>query len=83
MTRGNYQRWEQGQRGLRPSQAQVHARSTKSPRSPRQIVALRVGLLTSRKVAKPLQIHSVGRVTTAERGSFEGHYFWDHYDTQK
>lgn len=26
MTRGNYQRWEQGQRGLRPSQAQHHAR---------------------------------------------------------
>ena len=40
MTRGNYQRWEQGQRGLRPSKQ----KSTKSPRTPRQIVALRVGL---------------------------------------
>ena len=28
MTRGNYQRWEQGQRGLRPSQAQHHENST-------------------------------------------------------
>ena len=30
MTRGNYQRWEQGQRGLRPSQAQHHASTTKT-----------------------------------------------------
>lgn len=30
MTRGNYQRWEQGQRGLRPSQAKVHEKTTKS-----------------------------------------------------
>ena len=43
MTRGNYQRWEQEQRGLRPSQAKL----TKTPRTPRQIVALRVGLWTS------------------------------------
>lgn len=28
MTRGNYQRWEQGQRGLRPSQAKLHENST-------------------------------------------------------
>ena len=83
MTRGNYQRWEQGQRGLRPSQAQHHASTTPAPRRPRQIVALRVGLLTSRKVAKPLQIHSVGRVRTAERSSFEGHSFWDHYDPER
>ncbi len=47
-------------------------RAPRAPRTPRQIVALRVGLLTSRKVAKPLQIHSVGRVRTAERSSFEG-----------
>lgn len=30
MTRGNYQRWEQEQRGLRPSQAQHHASTTKT-----------------------------------------------------
>lgn len=30
MTRGNYQRWEQGQRGLRPSQAKLHENSTNS-----------------------------------------------------
>ena len=30
MTRGNYQRWEQGQRGLRPSQAKVHEKTTKT-----------------------------------------------------
>ena len=30
MTRGNYQRWEQGQRGLRPSQAKLHENSTKT-----------------------------------------------------
>ena len=28
MTRGNYQRWEQGQRWLRPSQAKLHENST-------------------------------------------------------
>ena len=30
MTRGNYQRWEQEQRGLRPSQAKLHENSTNS-----------------------------------------------------
>lgn len=30
MTRGNYQRWEQEQRGLRPSQAKVHEKTTKT-----------------------------------------------------
>ena len=29
-----------------------------------------------------MQIHSVGAVTIAERGSFEEHYFWDHYDPE-
>ena len=30
MTRGNYQRWEQEQRGLRPSQAKAHEKTTKT-----------------------------------------------------
>ena len=69
LTRGNYQRWEQQQRGLRPSQAQTHESVSETPEKQSQIVALRVARLRLRKTAKPLQIKGVGVVRTAENRS--------------
>ena len=72
MTRGNYQRWEQGQRGLRPSQAKLHENSTNT--TPDCCPAC--GSVDIVKSGKPLQIHSVGRVRTAEEVRLRSTILW-------
>ena len=73
MTRGNYQRWEQGQRGLRPSQAKLHENSTNT--TPDCCPAC--GSVDIVKSGKTLANTQRWACKDCGRGSFEEHYFVD------